>query len=54
MKITITFEIPDKNWKAGIKYWKLARISMTWKKWIRNTITQNFTTAQKIKIRIEK
>lgn len=38
MKVTVTFTIPKKNADAAVKYWKKIGSSMTWKKYLTNSI----------------
>ena len=53
MKVTVTFEISDRNVKSGLKYWKSIGLSkQTWSAWIHHVVKHNLQS-KNIKVRID-
>lgn len=53
MKVTITFEVPEKEVKSAEKYWKGLGIKMNWLTWIEKNIRSTFQ-AKRIGIEMER
>ena len=52
MKVTITFEIPEKEVRSAQRYWKRIGVKLDWLTWIKESLENIFPNAKRIKVEI--